>query len=152
MLCLIKIRRLQSFDLYTALPSDPVPGILWAHVEHRVPGLCRALAWKQVGKSHLHERGMSPEKGPAAANRLVNMAVTHLVGSSTAMQLMVLVFKWPLVALDSVHPIKKYPGSSRCCSALIWLQTQPAAEPGFARLSPPQGARRLILSTGEGRS
>lgn len=40
---------------------------------------------------------MSPEKAHAAANRPVNTVVTHLVGSPTAMQLMVLVFKWPLV-------------------------------------------------------
>lgn len=57
-------------------------------------GLSRVSRW---GNSHLRERGMSPEKAHAAANRPVNTVVTHLVGSPTAMQLMVLVFKWPLV-------------------------------------------------------
>jgi hypothetical protein len=37
--------------------------------------------------SHLSEWGMSPKKVQPAANRPVNMVVTHLVGSSEAKQL-----------------------------------------------------------------
>lgn len=69
MLFLIKFRWLLSFAPYTALPPDPVPGIVWEHMGPHGPGLYRALSYKQMGTQPFPRMGHEPREGTTSCKQ-----------------------------------------------------------------------------------